>query len=124
MADAGPGVAGSLDHHVEVLARQQSLGVVAHIGRARGGRGVERGGGVTFRRPAGLRQRRARVLGVQVGDGEQVHPGGAARLGQEHGAELAGPDEADAQGPALLGPPHELTMEVHAPACSLIPRRY
>ena len=36
----------------------------------------------------------------QIGEADEVHAGGEAHLREEHGAELAGADLADAHGPA------------------------
>jgi hypothetical protein len=53
---------------------------------------------------------------VQVGDREDVQPWGEPGLGEEHGAELAGADQAHADRLAGLGPLPEKMMEIHGRA--------
>ena len=54
-----------------------------------------------------------RTLRLQVGDREDVQPWGEPGLGEEHGAELAGADQAHPDRPAGLSPLPEKTMEIH-----------
>ena len=65
------------------------------------------------RRPASrTRQLRAGARGVEVGDGDDVHAGGGARLGEEHRAELAGADDADGHRPPLRLPLEQHLVKV------------
>ena len=66
------------------------------------------------RSPADAGERHAGACHVQVGDGHDVQAGGARRLRQEHGAELAGPDHPDADGRAGLGQGGKLVEHAHA----------
>ena len=66
-----------------------------------------------LRRPAGAGQRLARTLRRHIGHRHDVQAGGAPRLGEEHGAELAGPDQPHAHGPALFRTGRKHPMEVH-----------
>ena len=70
-------------------------------------------GGELLGRPPGAAARLARPLHVQVGNPQDLHPRGEPRLGQEHGAELAGPDEADPDGELLFRPFEQHSVEIH-----------
>ena len=65
--------------------------------------------------PDSLKGGSREIEGVEVSMAEQVHPGGAARLGQEHRTELAGADQADTNRVAVLGPFAEQFREIHRP---------
>ena len=66
-----------------------------------------------IRRPAGGAELFLRARDVEVGDADQVHPVRQPRLRQEHGAELAGADQADCHRPASGLPFEQQGVEVH-----------
>ncbi len=68
--------------------------------------------------PAGQLQLRAGAGGVEIGHADDVHPVRAARLGEEHRAELARADDGD--GDRLAGgfPFEKQSVQVHAPVLS------
>ena len=57
--------------------------------------------------------RRSRALGGQINHGHEVNARRAARLGKEHRAELAGPDQGEAQGPFRGGALSEQSVQIH-----------
>ena len=59
---------------------------------------AERRRGELLGRPAGGRELAARALDVEIGDRDDMHAARQPRLRQEHGAELAGADQADGDG--------------------------
>ncbi len=76
------------------------------------GQGLGEGGrAVALLGPASGAQRPPRPGDGKIRHPENVQPGRVQGLGQEHGTKLAGPDEADAQRPSLLGPGQEHAME-------------
>jgi hypothetical protein len=95
--DAGRRMTGRIDRDVERRMRDQRLRVVAHPGRAAFRRVARRPRRHLLRRPSDARQGIARPGGIEVGDTDDVQAARAARLRQEHGAELAGADQSDAQ---------------------------
>jgi hypothetical protein len=120
MGDGGQRVPGArrrdarrLDHHIQPVRRDQRQGIVGQMGGATLTRRREGGGGELLGRPASGAARLARPLHIQVGNPQDLHPGGASHLGQEHGAELAGPDEADPDGAARDHALLQETEEVH-----------
>ena len=54
-----------------------------------------------------------RLARVEVGDADDVEPARRARLRQEHGAELAGADQADGDGPAGGFPFEQHGVKIH-----------
>ena len=52
-------------------------------------------------RPAGGRKLASRALDVEIGDRDDMQAARQPRLRQEHGAELAGADQADGDGPGF-----------------------
>ena len=122
MADAALGHAGGFHHHLHAAGGDQRLGVFGDMGGPLG-QGLGEGGRADpFLGPAGRTEGRPRRGDGKVRHPENVQPGRVQGLGQEHGTELSGPDEADAQRPALLGPGQEHAMESHgffrAPRCA------
>ena len=75
----------------------------AVIGLAGLQRVVQRVGGILLLWPAGVGQPPAGAVRVEFGQPRQVHPPGQAQLRQEHGTELAGPDQRNAHGLPGLG---------------------
>ena len=55
----------------------------------------------------------SRPLDGQIGDAQDVDSGRMQGLGQEHGPELAGPDEGDADWHVFFDPCQEHPVEVH-----------
>jgi hypothetical protein len=53
---------------------------------------------------------------LQVSEPDQVHAAGAAHLGQEHGPELAGADQADPDRAAGSLAAEQQGVQVHGPA--------
>ena len=92
----------ALHHHIDVRGAELRH-VLGEVGRAVAQRRVHRRRTVLLRRPARRLQRRHRVGLVQVGDGRDLDARRGAGLGEVHGAELAGADEANADGVALGG---------------------
>ena len=64
-------------------------------------------------RPARRGEGLPRLVRIQIGDAENMDTDGRPRLGQEHGAELTGPDQADPHGPIFLGPGDQQVMKIH-----------
>jgi hypothetical protein len=54
-----------------------------------------------------------RAFHIEVGKAEHVQPWRQARLRQEHGAELAGSDQADLHRPSCGFALQQKTMEIH-----------
>ena len=104
MADAGLGDARGFDHHIETACVDQQVGVIGQEGRPGGQRLGRRGGVDPLLGPAGGQQGGPRPVDGQVGDAENMQPRGMQRLGQEHGAELSGADQGDADRQVFLGP--------------------
>ncbi len=113
VADAGGGIAGGVDDHLDAVGGDQRHRVLGDPG----GAGLQRvGDGMRFAlldRPACGGQGGAGARAVQIGDPGDMHPGGEPRLREEHGAELAGADQADAHGVARGGAGGEALVEVH-----------
>ena len=87
MRDAGRGVAGGFDRDVDVGGCEHRHGVVG-----------ETGGGDALLGPADAAAGVAGLVGKQVGDGGDGQAGCGRHLRQEHRAELARADQADADG--------------------------
>ena len=111
VADASRRAASRLDQHVQGRRSYQSVGVVGHAGRARGGGGVHAARSVGCIRPANLRQRLARLRDLPVRHAKHVQAGSAPRLRQEHRAELAAADDPDTNG--RRRPRSQERVEVH-----------
>ena len=114
VADAGGRAAGGVDHDVHERAGDQRVGVVGDAGRA--GRARPPPGSRAAKRASSQPTRRsacARPVRRQVGHGDQVDAGRARRLRQVHRAELAGADQADADGAALVGATLQLGEQGH-----------
>jgi hypothetical protein len=114
VVDGGHRVAGAFDDHVDLpggatsACQSSPIQVVpsrtaASIDPALGRLGF----------PADAGQVGAGALRREVGDAHQMHAGGARYLGQVHGAELAGPDQADAHRAPFGGALLEFAVEVH-----------
>ena len=122
--DAGGRLAGRIDHDLDVGAGDDGIGVVGEIDlavleRVGGALGVERG-----RRPAHAGQRGARPSWRQVGY-RQAQAGRSRGLAHEHGTELAGAQQRDAQGFLVGFPLLEQAMQIHgnAPVQGMSPYR-
>ncbi len=76
--------------------------VVEHAGGARLHGAGETGGGVLLLRPADALQRSPRLADIEIGNADHMQPLDALRLRQDHRAELARPDNADADGAFAL----------------------
>ena len=113
VADAGRRVAGGVDHHVQARRRDQGAGVVADVGGAALQGGGERRGGALFPGPAGLGEGAPGPPHIEIGDGQHVQSRRGARLGQEHGAELAGADETGPDRASRLGAFGQHAVQVH-----------
>ena len=62
---------------------------------------------------ADARQRFFRTRRVQIGDAHHVQAARALRLGQEHGAELAGADQSDTQRLSRSIPVEQQLVQIH-----------
>ena len=113
VADAGGGHAGGLDDHLDARIGDERQGVLGQPGAAVAQRGVEARRGAPFGRPADARQRLPRAGDREVGDAGHLQPRRPRRMGEEHGAELAGADQADGDGPTLGGAGAEQAVQVH-----------
>ncbi len=114
MGDAGVRIARGVDHDLHRRMRDERRDVVAEErGRAAGGRVQARGGELRLR-PPGQRAGGARPRDVEVGDPDDVHPCGQARLRQVHGAEFSGADQAYSDRAPLLLPARQHAIEIHA----------
>ena len=123
--DAGGRLTGGVDHDLDVGAGDDGIGVVGEIDlvvleRVGGAVGVERG-----RRPAHPGQRGARPSWRQVGHRHQAQAGRARGLAHEHGTELAGAQQRDAQRFLVGFPLLEQAMQIHgnAPVQGMSPYR-
>ena len=112
--DAGLRDAGRLDDHLDAGMRDQRLRVGGDMGAALLQRVAERGRGILLGRPAGGGELAPRALDIEIGDADHVQALGQPRLRQEHGAELAGADQADGDGPAGGFAFEQEGVEVHA----------
>ena len=114
--DAGRGVAGGLDDEVDSGVPDDGERIVGDEGRA-GLQGLAQGrGGELLLRPADAGEPLAGARRHQVGEACEVHARRQAHLGEEHGAELAGPDLADANGPIRGGELLQQARERHGPS--------
>ena len=115
--DAGLGIAGRLDDDLDAGKRDQRLGIGGDVRAPLLQRVAERGRGDMLRagQPRG-RQLAARAPDVEVGDADHMQAPRAPRLREEHGAELAGADQADRHRPAGRRALEQLRVQVH---CSL-----
>ena len=94
--DAGLRDAGRLDDHLDVRdARSAPAASAVTWVRALLDRVAERGRGVLLGRPAGGRELAVARADIEIGDADDVQAPRQAGLRQEHGAELAGADQAD-----------------------------
>ena len=109
---AAAGIAGDVDEHLDVGVDQR-IGVVGHDGLAGRKRFGEILRDLPRNIPAGVLQRLARALRNQIGEPNHVQPARGAGLRQEHGAELAGADQADPDRAAGFGALTQHTGEVH-----------
>ena len=75
---------------------------------------VERRGSVLLDRPAGGRELASGALDVEVGERHEMQAARQPHLREEHGAELAGADQADGDGLAFRFAFKEEGMKVHA----------
>ena len=111
-ADAGARVPGGVDHDVGRAAGDQGLGIVGEPGAATLER-LARAPNNPLCLPAGARQVLARALRRQVGDSNEMQARRGAGLGEEHGAELAGPDKADPDRPVRYGALNQHAVKIH-----------
>ena len=98
MAHAGDRMAGGLDDAVDALEAAQRAGIVGDMGGARVEGLAKRARTVARHVPADPVQRGPRLGDIEIGNAEHVVAGKAFRLGQDHRAELARADQADADG--------------------------
>src|SRR5688500_4921565 len=115
--DAGGRAAGRVDDDLDGIGGDGAQGVVGQESRAAPPRVVQRARRVAPRRPAGAGEARAGALRVEIGDRDDVDPWRAEDLREEHGTELAGADEQDAQRLALgrAGRQHAVQIHLEAP---------
>ncbi len=118
VADAGRRDAGCLDHDLKAVGGDQFRPAFDDAGAAAASRLVPTLGGEPRFGVAGGAQGAAGALGAEIGDAKQVQPGQPLNLAQEHRAELARADQADAQRIARLRPLRQDLQEltVHRPA--------
>ena len=113
MPDAGSGVAGRLNDHVQARRsnhRQRVTGDMAAAGRI----GLfKTAGGILLRRPMHMGERFLGPRHVQIGHGHHMQAARAVGLGQKHGAELASANDANAQRIASIGTSGQEAGEVH-----------
>ena len=114
VADAHFRITGGLDHDLDRRMTQEGSGVLEHAGGAGLRRLVERAGGKALLLPAAIAQIGLGAIGSEIGQPDHLHAGRAPRLGEEHGAELARADHADADRPTGRRPFEQQTVEVHA----------
>ena len=113
-ADPGARVAGRLDHDIDIGKRDECNGVGAHE-CPRAARRVAQVGRRELRlAPSARAQLVARALDVEIGEADEMHARRAAHLREKHRAELAGPDQTDANRPAGGFPFHELGVKVQS----------
>jgi hypothetical protein len=112
-ADAGFWIAGRLDHHLDVRKGDQRISIGGDVGASGLARIAERACGKSQRVPARRGELRAGTRHVEIGDPDEMQAAHSARLSEKHGAELAGPDQPDGDGPAGSLPLEQLGMEVH-----------
>ena len=98
MGDACGRVPGRVDDDIRAIRPDQREPVVADVGAAALHGLGEGARAALILRPAGPSERGVCPGGVEVGHRHHVEAGRPLRLGQEHGAELAGPDQSDAHG--------------------------
>ena len=113
VTDAGLGHPGRLDHDLDRRAGDQRFGIVGEMGRPRLCGVAQRGRREDVLAPAGGAQLPLRAFHVEIGERDQMHAAGAAQLGEKHGAELAGTDQPDGDGPAGGFPPRQHGREIH-----------
>ena len=99
-ADAGLGIAGRLDDHLDAGMRDQAFGVVGDVGPAALMGVVERRRRERRVVPAGGLELALRPRNREIGKAYEMHAARAPDLGEEHGAELAGADQPDRHRPA------------------------
>src|SRR5262249_13761734 len=93
--DAGAGIAGRLDDHLDGGMSDQAIGIINDDRRTLLERCVDRGRGILLFRPAAELELGAGPRRVQVRDADEMHAVGLAHLRQEHQAEFPGPDQTD-----------------------------
>jgi hypothetical protein len=96
VSDARRRRAGGLHHNVDALGGDQDLRVLRDVGGTRSERVGDRTGGGTLFLETRLAQGPASPGLGQIGDRDHVHSRGGSGLGKEHGPELSGPDDTDA----------------------------
>ena len=111
MPASGMPVASTID--LDAGERDQRLGVGGDVQAAPLQCVAERRRGEGLGRPAGARQLAASAPDIEIGDADDVHALRAPRLRQEHGAELAGADQADRHRPAGRFALEQQGMQVH-----------
>jgi hypothetical protein len=114
MMDTGARHAGRLHDHLDAWIGNKRGGAVGDECAALLMRIVERLGGILAFRPAGGLELAARAAHVEVGDAGDMHAMRQPRLRQEHGAELAGTDDADGDRPPGGRAFKKLGIKVHA----------
>ena len=98
VGDARGRVPGRVDDDIETVRPDKRKGIVADVGAAAlHGLGEGEHASLVLL-PSGAGERGIGAGGVEVRHGHHVKAGGPPGLGQEHGAELAGPDQSDAHG--------------------------
>ncbi len=113
MGDAGGGVAGRVDDDVQAVGRDQRKRIVANVGAAALQRRGERARTALILLPAGARQRGLGPGRIEIGHRHDMEAGCAPRLGEEHGAELAGADQSDPHALSVPFAIREHPMKVH-----------
>src|SRR5690606_18217400 len=123
VARAGARIASRLDHHVQARRGDQGGAVVGQVGSPGAGGALEVGRVHLLVGPAGVAHEAARALRLEVGYPEHLQPWGEPGLGQEHGAKLAGADQADPDRLAGCGALLEETVQVHGAAPTITAAR-
>ena len=111
--DAGLGNAGRLDDHLDAGMGDHRRGVGGDVGAAKLHGVAQRRCRKLLGRPAGGGELASGALDVEIGDRDDVQAARQPRLRQEHGAELAGADQADGHGAARGLAFEQESMQVH-----------
>src|SRR5207237_6151155 len=93
--------------------RVQRLGSAGNTARPALPAPVERGRAERAIGPAGTAELRARTFHVEIGNRHKLHARRGPHLREEHGAELAGADQADRHRPAGSLPRQQHGMKIH-----------
>ncbi len=110
----GGGHAGGIDHHLDPRRRRSARSASSPMKVVpRRHRLIEARRCDPLRRPAHCDHRLARARRRQIRHRRQMQARRALRLSQEHRAELAGADQADADGVAGLRALQQQTMEIY-----------